>query len=91
MGSNRIAFSVICAAVKLVPDKPLRNFFRHQTNAARAAGITHLRTVVMRAIGDRMVIAPPLVASESEIDEIVAKARSIASPRIWVNFKGGVL
>jgi len=29
----------------------------------------------MRAVGDTMIIAPPLVISEAEIDELVAKAR----------------
>lgn len=30
---------------------------------------------MMRAIRDIMVLAPPLIANEAEIDEIVAKAR----------------
>jgi len=29
----------------------------------------------MRAVGDRMIIAPPLVISKDEIDELVEKAR----------------
>ena len=29
----------------------------------------------MRAVGDRMIIAPPLVISHAEIDELVALAR----------------
>jgi len=31
--------------------------------------------LVMRAVGDRMIIAPPLVITRAEIDELVAKAR----------------
>jgi len=29
----------------------------------------------MRAVGDTMIIAPPLVISKEEIDELVSKAR----------------
>jgi len=31
--------------------------------------------IIMRAVGDRMIIAPPLVTSEAQIDEMVAKIR----------------
>jgi putrescine---pyruvate transaminase len=31
--------------------------------------------LVMRAVGDRMIVAPPLVITRAEIDELVAKAR----------------
>jgi putrescine aminotransferase len=31
--------------------------------------------LVMRAVGDRMIIAPPLVITRAEIDELVTKAR----------------
>ena len=30
----------------------------------------------MRAVGDRMIIAPPLTISHAEIDELVQKARA---------------
>ncbi len=29
----------------------------------------------MRAVGDKMIISPPLVMSQSEIDELIEKAR----------------
>ena len=29
----------------------------------------------MRAVGDTMIIAPPLVISQAEVDELVEKAR----------------
>jgi putrescine---pyruvate transaminase len=32
--------------------------------------------LVMRACWDRMVVAPPFVISEPEVDELVAKART---------------
>ena len=31
--------------------------------------------LIMRAVGDTMIIAPPLVISTEEIDELVEKAR----------------
>ena len=31
--------------------------------------------LIMRAVGDTMIIAPPLVISRGEIDELVEKAR----------------
>ena len=31
--------------------------------------------LIMRAVGDTMIIAPPLVISKAEIDELVTKAR----------------
>ena len=31
--------------------------------------------LIMRAVGDTMIIAPPLVISKAEIDELVEKAR----------------
>ena len=31
--------------------------------------------VIMRAVGDRMIVAPPLVMTKAEIDEMAAKIR----------------
>jgi putrescine aminotransferase len=31
--------------------------------------------VIMRAVGDRMIVAPPLVMTSAEIDEMAAKIR----------------
>jgi putrescine aminotransferase len=31
--------------------------------------------LIMRAVGDTMIISPPLVISKAEIDELVDKAR----------------
>jgi putrescine aminotransferase len=31
--------------------------------------------LIMRAVGDTMIISPPLVISKAEIDELVTKAR----------------
>ena len=33
--------------------------------------------VIMRAVGDSMILSPPLIISESEIDELMACVKSI--------------
>ncbi len=64
------------AAIELVPDKPARSFFPQEMNVGtRCRDHAFANGLVLRAIRDTMVLAPPLVASESEIDEIVAKAK----------------
>ena len=66
----------LLAALELVPDKPRRSFFprnidvgSHCRNYCFAGGL------VMRAIRDTMVLAPPLVVTEPEIEEILVKAK----------------
>lgn len=66
----------LLAAIELVPDKNKRAFFpdpgmvgTHCRNYCFASGL------IMRAIRDTMVCAPPLTISESEVEEIVAKAK----------------
>jgi putrescine aminotransferase len=34
------------------------------------------RGIIMRAVGDRMIIAPPLVMTRAEIDEMVGRIRA---------------
>jgi putrescine---pyruvate transaminase len=64
------------AAIELVPEKPKRSFFPPEMDVGtRCRNHCFANGLVMRAIRDTMVLAPPLVASESEIDEIVAKAK----------------
>ncbi|HEX3430087.1 MAG TPA: aminotransferase [Rhizomicrobium sp.] len=64
------------AAIELVPDKPARRFFpRDMDVGTRCRNYCFANGLVMRAIRDTMVLAPPLVISEAEIEEIVAKAR----------------
>ncbi|HEV2563205.1 MAG TPA: aminotransferase [Rhizomicrobium sp.] len=66
----------LLAAIELVPNKPERSFFpdvghvgTHCRNYCFASGL------IMRAIRDTMVCAPPLTISEAEIEEIIAKAK----------------
>jgi putrescine---pyruvate transaminase len=64
------------AALELVPDKPLRSFFARDLDVGtRCRNYCFANGLMMRAIRDTMVLAPPLIASEAEIDEIVAKAK----------------
>ena len=64
------------AAIELVPNKPTRSFFpREMDVGTRCRNYCFAGGLIMRAIRDTMVLAPPLTASEAEIDEIVAKAR----------------
>jgi putrescine aminotransferase len=64
------------AAIELVPDKPSRRFFpRDMDVGTRCRNYCFANGLVMRAIRDTMVLAPPLTISEPEIEEIVAKAK----------------
>ena len=66
----------LLAALELVPDKGQRRYFdaelgvgTHCRNYCFASGL------IMRAIRDTMVLAPPLIVNEQEIEEIIAKAK----------------
>jgi putrescine aminotransferase len=64
------------AAIELVEDKAGRSRFDEDKGAGalcRDASIKH--GLVMRATGDTMIIAPPLIMSEQQVDELVTKAR----------------
>jgi putrescine aminotransferase len=66
----------LLAAIELVADKSTREFFPGDRNVG-----THCRNycfnsgLVMRAIRDTMVTAPPLIISEAEVEEIIALAK----------------
>jgi len=67
----------LMATMALTPHKASRAKF------ASKEGVVGLRCrtrcfangLVMRAVGDRMIIAPPLVITHAEIDTLVARAR----------------
>ncbi|HLY05742.1 MAG TPA: aminotransferase [Rhizomicrobium sp.] len=66
----------LLAAIELVPDKPQRRFFpRDMDVGTRCRNYCFASGLVMRAIRDTMVLAPPLTISEPEVEEIVTKAR----------------
>jgi len=62
-------------AIELVKDKASRTRYPEaQAVGMICRGHCFENGLVMRAVGDTMIIAPPLVISKSEIDELVEKA-----------------
>ena len=67
----------LIASVELVKDKVLHELFEPEGRVGVICRDACVRNgLVMRAIRDGMVLAPPLVVTESQIDEIVTKARA---------------
>ncbi|MEX6500471.1 aspartate aminotransferase family protein [Pseudomonas zhanjiangensis] len=62
-------------AIELVKDKASRGRYVGKGAGMICRGHCFNNGLVMRAVGDTMIIAPPLVISEVEIDELVSKAR----------------
>ena len=67
----------LIAALELVEDKSDRRYFP----PARRVGLIcrdhcFANGLVMRAVRDVMVLAPPLIITAAEIDELVARART---------------
>lgn len=67
----------LLAAIELVPNKPERIFFPDPGKVGtRCRDYCFAGGVISRAIRDTMVLAPPLVVTEAEIEEIVAKLKT---------------
>ncbi|SNY90184.1 putrescine aminotransferase [Cohaesibacter sp. ES.047] len=66
----------LVAALELTPDKAARAPFAAAKGTAGLICREHCFNsgLVMRHVGDTMIISPPLVISNSEIDELVTKA-----------------
>jgi len=63
-------------AIELVQDKAMRKRFSGDAGVGMVCrGHCFNNGLIMRAVGDTMIIAPPLVISLAEIDELVEKAR----------------
>ncbi len=64
------------AAIELSPDKTSRAPFEGDRGAAGllTRDICFANGLIMRSVGDAMVISPPLVISKSEIDELISLA-----------------
>jgi putrescine---pyruvate transaminase len=61
-------------AIELVPRKPGRAFFPARGEVGlRCREICLRNGLVMRAVWDTMIVAPPLVISRTEIDELLSK------------------
>lgn len=66
----------LLGAIELVPSKPSRRFFPERGRVGgRARDLATANGLVMRAVWDTLVVAPPLVISPAQIDELVDKAR----------------
>ncbi|HUE93846.1 aspartate aminotransferase family protein [Pseudomonas sp.] len=66
----------LLGAIELVQDKASRKRYPSEVGVGMICR-SHCFSngLIMRAVGDTMIIAPPLVISKAEIDELVEKAR----------------
>lgn len=66
----------LMASLALTPDKARRAHFAADAGTAGyiCREYSFGNNLVMRHVGDRMIIAPPLVISHADIDEVVARA-----------------
>lgn len=62
-------------AIELVKDKATRSRYEGKAVGMICRQFCFDNGLIMRAVGDTMIIAPPLVISRDEIDELVEKAR----------------
>ncbi|MFT5140243.1 MAG: putrescine aminotransferase [Lysobacterales bacterium] len=65
----------LVGAIEIVNDKTDRIRFDEDLNAGtRCRDFCFQNGLVMRAVGDGMIVSPPLVISEAQVDELVEKA-----------------
>ncbi len=74
---GEVRSSGLIAALELVEDKSKRQYFP----PARRVGLIcrdhcFAQGLVMRAVRDVMVLAPPLIITEAEIDQLITRARA---------------
>ena len=63
-------------AIELVPRKPSREFFTPRGDVGLICREHCIRNgLIMRAVWDTMIVAPPLVITRSEIDELLMRVR----------------
>jgi putrescine aminotransferase len=66
----------LMGAVEIVADKTTGERFHKDLNVGtRCRNFCFANGLVMRAVGDSMIVAPPLVISKDQVDELVEKAR----------------
>ena len=65
----------LLGAIELVQDKASRKRYEGRGAGMICRQFCFDNGLIMRAVGDTMIIAPPLVISKDEIDELVTKAR----------------
>jgi putrescine aminotransferase len=66
----------LLGAIELVKDKSTRERYTGKGVGMICRQFCFDNGLIMRAVGDTMIIAPPLVISFAEIDELVTKART---------------
>ncbi len=67
----------LLAAIELTPDRAKRSFFPEVGNIGTLCRNYCFNSgLVSRAIRDTMVLAPPFIISEAEVDEVIAKLKS---------------
>ncbi|MEL6577874.1 MAG: aminotransferase class III-fold pyridoxal phosphate-dependent enzyme, partial [Pseudomonadota bacterium] len=65
----------LIGAAEIVADKETLSRFPSEANAGqRCRDLAVQNGLVMRAVGDSMVISPPLVITREEVDELVRRA-----------------
>ncbi|RMQ33284.1 putative aminotransferase [Pseudomonas syringae pv. actinidiae] len=65
----------LLGAIELVKDKVTRERYTDKGAGMICRTFCFENGLIMRAVGDTMIIAPPLVISFAEVDELVEKAR----------------
>ncbi|PAU62698.1 aspartate aminotransferase family protein [Pseudomonas indica] len=65
----------LVGALELVRNKKTRERFTEQGVGMVCREHCFRNGLIMRAVGDTMIISPPLVISKTEIDELIVKAR----------------
>lgn len=66
----------LVAGIALVQDKTTKTFFPDEVNIGLVCRDHCFNNgLIMRAVGSRMVLSPPLVISRAEVDELCEKAR----------------
>ena len=74
----------LLCAIELVPEKPKRSFFAEPGNVgAHCRNYCFGGGLIMRAVRDTMVCAPPLTISYDEIEELIAKAKNAIDSTAW--------
>lgn len=65
-------------AFQFTPDKNARSSFPEEAKVGLTArDFSFENGLVMRAVGDRMVIAPPFVMTYADVDDLIAKAERV--------------